>query len=171
MCHYYERAQNTVNEYGTEENGRRPRRNMTMARRFQSKRKREDESTAQTVLHSHNQTVLEGILGQYYETVQTLRQYVLARLPASSRLRRKKIASVTSNGWPSNPEHKEHEAGLGRLLDSTLVCVREDKPPDNERFRKWMQLTQNGDELYASVFGGTRRVALLQSEVKSSQHL
>jgi len=74
------------------------------------------------------------VLGRYYPKVQTLRQYLLSKLPNSSKSRRRKIASLVCN--PKDDDLKFRSAGnedsdekgdsqLATLLDSTLVAVGE----------------------------------------------
>ena len=138
----------------------------TMARPAAGKRKREaDLDTEARQTTAYGQTVEEGILRQYYETVQTLRQYVLAKLPAASRLRRKKIVSIAPKEPPYNAGPRQQEVDLAHLLDSVLVAVREDRTQTEDGFQKWMQLSQNGDDSYVTL-DGTQRVAYSQSEVR-----
>ncbi len=86
-------------------------------------------------------------LSLYYPQILTLRDFVLSKLPASSKSRRRKVAgikeqiSAPSTGVASvglrQPEclqsregsnEDEEEHLLARLLDSTLVCVRPREP-------------------------------------------
>lgn len=62
------------------------------------------------------------LLAQYYPKLQTLRDYVLSSLPASSRLRRKRIASLGAPDKLSGKEPGETELHLSQFLDSTLVA-------------------------------------------------
>ncbi|OHW95613.1 telomerase reverse transcriptase [Colletotrichum incanum] len=61
------------------------------------------------------------VLQQYYENVQTLREYLLAKLPGSSRLRRKKIASLGKDDIQSRKEDNGLIPELPLLLDTTLI--------------------------------------------------
>lgn len=86
-------------------------------------------------------------LSLYYSQILTLRDFVLSRLPASSKSRRRKVAgikeqiSAPSPGVASvGPRHQEcpqssegcnedeDETLLAKLLDSTLVCVSPREP-------------------------------------------
>ncbi|KAI8178655.1 Telomerase reverse transcriptase [Colletotrichum sp. SAR 10_75] len=65
--------------------------------------------------------VRQSVLLQYYDNVQNLREYLLSRLPSSSRLRRKKIASIGLSRTSLAKEALPAEADLSKLLDSTLT--------------------------------------------------
>ncbi|KAF4829078.1 Telomerase reverse transcriptase [Colletotrichum tropicale] len=65
--------------------------------------------------------VRQSVLLQYYDNVQNLREYLLSRLPSSSRLRRKKIASIGLSRTSLAKEALPAEADLSQLLDSTLI--------------------------------------------------
>lgn len=58
-----------------------------------------------------------ALLALYFARVQTLRAHLLSRLPASSRIRRKRLGSVGLTADPSPVEQR-----LCRLLDSALVA-------------------------------------------------
>lgn len=58
----------------------------------------------------------------YYHRVMTLRQFLLASLPPTSRIRRRKIASIGRN-----EPILEEERFLASLLDYTLVCAVRDE--------------------------------------------
>ncbi|KAJ0289364.1 hypothetical protein COL940_001561 [Colletotrichum noveboracense] len=64
--------------------------------------------------------VRQSVLLQYYDNAQNLREYLLSRLPSSSRLRRKKIASIGLSHTSLAKEALPAEADLSKLLDSTL---------------------------------------------------
>ncbi|KAH9243487.1 hypothetical protein K456DRAFT_1779401, partial [Colletotrichum gloeosporioides 23] len=65
--------------------------------------------------------VRQSVLLQYYDNAQNLREYLLSRLPSSSRLRRKKIASIGLSRTSLAKEALPAEADLSKLLDSTLI--------------------------------------------------
>ena len=81
----------------------------------------------------------------YYHRVMTLRDFLLASLPSTSRTKRRKIASIGRNerhitrdirkSDPSlqarspNQSILEEERCLATLLDYTLVCAVRDKSP------------------------------------------
>ncbi len=98
-----------------------------------------DDNTVGTALVEHPTLCL------YYHRVMTLRDFLLASLPPTSRTRRRKIASIGRNErhitrgirksdpslpvrFPNQPMLEE-ERCLATLLDYTLVCAVRDKSP------------------------------------------
>jgi hypothetical protein len=71
--------------------------------------------------------VKDSLLPQYYHKVLTLREFLLWRLPSTSKVRRKRVASVGCRGQQSKHVVKGalEEITFGRHLDSTLVGVLE----------------------------------------------
>ncbi|KAL1888087.1 Telomerase reverse transcriptase [Ceratocystis pirilliformis] len=61
-----------------------------------------------------------AVLSHYFTRIQTLREYLLVQLPRSSRIRRKKIASLGTK-----PRANENDSSLeiAAFLDSTLVGI------------------------------------------------
>lgn len=115
---------------------------------------------------SRDTPVRRDLLEQCYPFVQTLRQYLLAKLPGSSRLRRKKIAAIGQS------DHRELETPVARLLDTTLVCAskQEDSQQDEAketRWKQWLAFSQKGDESYVTLSGGPEGPFFSQSEVCS----
>lgn len=109
--------------------------------------------------------VKRDLLEQCYLRVQTLRQYLLAKLPGSSRLRRKKIASIGQG--ESCPDL---EARLARLLDTTLVCTSKEGETQQveakeTRWQQWLSFSQKGDESYVTLSGGPDEPFFSQSEI------
>lgn len=109
--------------------------------------------------------VKHAILTQYFREVLTLRNYVLSKLPDSSRIRRRKIAAI---GIASSPQDEvsEVDRSVGALLDSTLVGLAEQTKtiPDN-RWEQWTTFSQRGDESYVTLSDGLAGAAFSQSEV------
>lgn len=110
--------------------------------------------------------VKHAVLNQYFIQLLTLRDYVLQELPTTSRIRRKRIASV---GLVQSPEIEvsDIERSVGELLDSTLVGLTgQAKPaPDSSRLEKWASFTQKGDESYVTLSDGLAGAAYSQSDV------
>lgn len=113
--------------------------------------------------------VHHALLSRLYPNLCTLREYVLAKLPRSSRLRRKKIASV---GLPDEKSEDARscadiEAALGRLLDTTIVGFCDNPPakPDN-RWEQWVSFSQRGDESYVTLSDGSAGAFFSQREVR-----
>ncbi|KAL1844292.1 hypothetical protein VTJ49DRAFT_2349 [Mycothermus thermophilus] len=113
------------------------------------------------------------LLDRYYSETQTLRQYALAQLPASSRLRRRKIASVGQ--VRSGSVVTEDEQKLADLLDNTFVSRRlprerghgdqdtQDGP--SHRWEQWLNFSQKGDESHVTLSDGLKGCIFSQSEI------
>ncbi len=116
--------------------------------------------------------VKHTLLAQYYSSVQTLREYLLAKLPASSRIRRKKIASVGLVSSSAGTTCTDAEVALGHILDTTLVGCRANDEPASDispalRWEQWIGFSQRGDESYVTLSDGPRGSIYSQSEVSS----
>jgi len=90
------------------------------------------------------------ILSQYYPSVVTLREYVLSRLPTTSRIRKRKISRLgTAIGVLTKVETE-----VSRLLDTTLVGLSgEPYDQTDERWGKWVTFSQKNDESHVSLSG------------------
>lgn len=117
--------------------------------------------------------VKHALLAQYYPTILTLRQYVLDNLPASSRIRRRKIAAVGIEHTTAGSAGKDFDgirAQLARLLDTTLVgrhaCPEEvAKAQSESRLQQWIDYSQR-DDSHVTLSGGDDASAIhFQSEV------
>ncbi|KAJ5147503.1 hypothetical protein N7526_000855 [Penicillium atrosanguineum] len=102
--------------------------NSASSRRFKSP-KAPDTRNGQTT---------HPVISLYYRELLTLRQYLLTHLPVSSKLRRRRIASLASST-------AEPTSSLAHLLDSTLVGVLKQSTPkvDSERQRDYRAFTQS----------------------------
>ncbi|KAJ5902253.1 Telomere reverse transcriptase [Penicillium taxi] len=78
------------------------------------------------------------LISLYYRNVLTLRQYLLDQLPRSSKLRRRRIASLEASA-------QSNVKPLATLLDSTLVGVLKKSPPElnSERQRGYLAFSQS----------------------------
>lgn len=106
--------------------------------------------------------VKRDLLDNCYPHVRNLRQYLLSKLPGSSRLRRKKIATL-GQVQPST----ESEAEVVKLLDTALVCTSDQDDQANAtdtRWQQWLSFSQKGDESYATI-SDAREAESSQSEV------
>lgn len=116
---------------------------------------------------SRDALVKHALLAQYYSEIKTLRQYALSKLPPSSRLRRKKLASVGLPHPPLEEPLSEAELTLGHLLDSTLVAYRQHAAADHDvRWQQWTGFSQRGDESAVTLSDGLRGSIYSQSEVR-----
>lgn len=117
----------------------------------------------------NDQTTTHPVISLYYRQVLTLRQYLLRQLPASSKLRRRRIASLRPSGPPSIAERGNDTASpLADLLDSTLIGVLKEPSAkiDSDRQRDYRVFTQSQSRsiLVSTDTGPTSP----QSEVKLS---
>ncbi|KAK1752439.1 hypothetical protein QBC47DRAFT_57775 [Echria macrotheca] len=114
--------------------------------------------------------ITHALLSHYYTEISTLRTYLLAKLPASSRIRRKKIASLGINVPGAETTCSEQEIELGKALDTTLVTWRRDPPAEVEptpdfRWEQWLGFSQKGDESYVTLSDGLKGSIYSQSEI------
>jgi hypothetical protein len=119
-----------------------------------------------TTSRCSNLPVKRDLLDNCYSQVQTLRQCLLSKLPGSSRLRRKKIA-LLGQAQPCS----ESEAEVVKLLDTALVCTREQDAIANAsdtRWQQWLSFSQKGDESYVTI-SDAQEAESSQSEVWSSK--
>ncbi|KAK2040516.1 hypothetical protein LZ31DRAFT_40461 [Colletotrichum somersetense] len=110
--------------------------------------------------------VKHSVLQQYYECVQTLREYLLSKLPGSSRLRRKKIASLGKDVAQSSKEDHRWIPEVSSLLDTTLVCVHHrPQAQTDSRWEQWRSFSQKADESVLSTSGDLAGATSSQSEI------
>lgn len=106
------------------------------------------------------------LLSQLHPHLQTLREYILARLPASSRLRRKKIASVGLQSEASERSVTEVKLALARLLDTTVVAYSAQRGVQHDdRWEKWNSFSQKGDDSHVTLSDGHVGSSFCQTEV------
>jgi telomerase reverse transcriptase len=116
----------------------------------------------------HGETIVHPLLSLLYPHIQTLRDYVLSRLPTSSRLRRKKIASVGFQNESTGKPVTEIELAVAHLLDTTVVACSSSQPEsrsDDNRWEKWVSFSQKGDESYVTLSDGFTGASFSQTEV------
>ncbi|KAL3494554.1 hypothetical protein BJX62DRAFT_33991 [Aspergillus germanicus] len=84
--------------------------------------------------------IFHPVISQYYRQVVTLRQYILQRIPISSKGRRRRIAAIQSDSTHSGT----NEERIAHLLDTTLVGVWTEIPlaQSEERRRDFIAYTQ-----------------------------
>lgn len=112
---------------------------------------------------THNTPAKKDLLPLHYPLVRTLRQHMLASLPATSKIRRKKIAALGSS-----IEASEIEAQLAHVLDTALVGCSPPAPTsesEESTWQKWVCFSQRGDESYVTISNGIASSIDLQSEV------
>ncbi|KAI1203138.1 hypothetical protein F5X97DRAFT_159079 [Nemania serpens] len=108
--------------------------------------------------------VQHPVLSQYYPLVQSLRKYIIAQLPSSSRIRRRKISAVgIVSKYPDSPL-SDVERSLGCLLDTTLVGFsRPTAEEESARMDGWKNFSQRGNESYVTLSNGVAGFAESQA--------
>lgn len=123
-----------------------------------------DASAKQAIASSKRYTpVKKDLLQQHYPVVCTLREHVLASLPDTSRVRRKKIATLGSR-----IDASEVEIRLARVLDTALVGTSQLAPrsaSEEATWQQWLSFSQKGDESYVTISNGIASAIANQSEV------
>lgn len=98
--------------------------------------------------------VKQAVLAQYYPQVFTLREYLLFKLPATSKVRRKKILNL--GGKQSHGDRKECGV-VSAFLDRTLVGVmKSNEVLLEERIQQWTSFSQKvdmSDPTFANLSG------------------
>lgn len=119
------------------------------------KRAKVEEETITPVKHP--------ALGLYYHNILTLRDYLLSKLPTTSKARRRKIVSILPDTANLHLEDEEtsilSQNGhcLSKLLNNTLVCaVHEQTPrPDSSRIKDFEVFSQQVSPPAGSSIGGS----------------
>ena len=102
------------------------------------------------LLSGKEPVVKQALLNQYYQRVHSLREYLLSRLPTSSKIRRKKIISLGRK-----VADKEKDQKLAQFLDQTLVGVsKETGHSEEERQQQWIAFSQNADDSHLANLSG-----------------
>ncbi|TLS29587.1 hypothetical protein PpBr36_01137 [Pyricularia pennisetigena] len=109
------------------------------------------------------------VLSQYFPCLKTLREHLLASLPSSSRIRRRKIAAIGGRvHGKDGAADKPLEAAVAQLLDSTIVAASEEQTALSDgRWEQWANFSQRGDESYVTLTDGVTKALFCQSEIVS----
>jgi telomerase reverse transcriptase len=111
--------------------------------------------------------VKQALLSQYYPKVLTLRDYLLSKLPASSKVRRKKISAAKQRIRSDRVDDTElDDSCLAKYLDRTLVGVQEEESPKDERWKQWTYFSQHADNSESTIRSGDGDGDCSQSEVR-----
>lgn len=114
---------------------------------------------------SHLTPTKHALLGHYFPKISTLREHLIAALPSSSRLRRKKIANLGSTSNTPEGPVDDIETRLCRLLDTTLVGVDQaPQPTEVDRWEKWTSFSQKGDDSHVTLHGDLPKSQALSSQ-------
>jgi telomerase reverse transcriptase len=108
---------------------------------------------------SKDPVIKQAVLAQYYPQVLSLREFLLSKLPSTSKLRRKKINSVGKS-------YQEQDRTFADFLDQSLIGVSKCQDvTQDERRKQWTSFSQHA-ELSTSTFANTSGVGIYsQSEV------
>ncbi|KAI1118795.1 hypothetical protein F5Y14DRAFT_180447 [Nemania sp. NC0429] len=116
------------------------------------KSKKENEDNSHSSAHL---PVQHPVLSQYYPLVQSLREYVIAQLPSSSKIRRRKISAVGVVSKHADSPLSDEERSLGALLDNTLVGFsRPTAEEEGARMDGWKLFSESGNESYVTLSNG-----------------
>ncbi|PHH67919.1 hypothetical protein CDD82_1005 [Ophiocordyceps australis] len=120
------------------------------------KRKRDVDASHVEQANSLESPVGRQVLHDCYANVWTLRDYLLCRLPSSSRLRRKKIACLG--------RHVDQD--LAHLLQTTLVCFAEPASETNPTvFKQFLAFSQGTDNASTCSWNLASSPTEAQSEI------
>lgn len=122
--------------------------------------------------HRKDPPVKQTLLAKYYPNVLCLRDYLLSKLPVSSKVRRKKLLSVghklARNIEHQGDDHEEEDEDhlLGDFLDSTLIGVSLNHELSHEnRLKEWVSFSQKGDISVSTIANSSGNDVYSQSEV------
>ncbi|CEJ86084.1 hypothetical protein VHEMI04004 [[Torrubiella] hemipterigena] len=105
--------------------------------------------------------VRRDLLELRFTHVKTLREYLLCKLPVSSRLRRRKIAQLGLEAACGGTEYT-----LSQLLDTCLVGFRVlHQHEDTARWASWLSFSQKVEDSYVTVSGGPENALYSQKEI------
>lgn len=117
---------------------------------------------------ARNLVVRQALLAQFYPEVWTLREYLLSRLPTSSKIRRKKIISVGHDKGRGVSDDRE----LASFLDRTLIGITasNDRRTEN-RWQHWASFSQRADDSASTLINLNSSGRYSQSEVNYPSHI
>ncbi|KAI1262968.1 hypothetical protein F5Y18DRAFT_138184 [Xylariaceae sp. FL1019] len=114
---------------------------------------------------SHHLGIHHPVISHFYPQVENLRDYVIGKLPSSSRIRRKKVGAVGRFGKSPAVPLSDAEQALGNLLDTTFLGLPNPASSEEDhRQAEWRDFSQKGDESYVTLSNGV-------SGFVESQHL
>ena len=134
-----------------------------MSQGAKRKKNHEDASTPEQKPNfiAHNVPVKRDLLARLYPRCVTLREYVLDKLPKSSKIRRRKIQHLGQAGPCGVSENS-----LCQLLDTSLVCYTDvdvEERTVESRWEQWLSFSQKADDSNVTLSGASSEFC--QSEV------
>jgi telomerase reverse transcriptase len=139
-----------------------------VAKRRRTSRGSEGDQKRQKIagnLTGKDPVVKQALLSQYYLQVFSLREYLLSKLPAASKIRRRKISKL---GQEPDIKNGGSQQALARFIDQTLIGVlKEDVGTREERIQQWTSFSQRIDlsEITFANMSGVGAGGISQSEV------
>lgn len=113
---------------------------------------------------SKDSVIKQALLTQFYSRVFTLREYLLSKLPSSSKIRRKKILHIGNSRNPDEDEDGDQD--LSSFLDQTLVGILPQSDGSKEdRRQQWASLSQKADNSMSTFIDLEAVGKFSQSEV------
>lgn len=134
-----------------------------MGKRKRSRRPLQEDHKRAKVEKKTLAPVKHPALSLYYRSILTLRDYLLTKLPTTSKTRRRKILSILPNADNFHPDDEDISTlsqdrhCLSRLLHNTLVCkVHEQTPrPESSRMRDFEAFSQHVSLTAGSSIAGS----------------
>jgi telomerase reverse transcriptase len=138
-----------------------------MAKKRKRTRRGTEGDTKRQKLRGNNSgrdpVVKQALLAQYYPRVFNLREYLLYKLPATSKIRRKKILNL---GREQSVDSKRDCSALSDFLDHTLIGVLKcNEVLPEERIQQWTSFSQRLDTSNSALVNLSGTGNLSQSEV------
>lgn len=103
-------------------------------------------------------------LSLYYRNILTLKDYLLSKLPTTSKARRRKIASIVRVPDTASLHHNDEDTStlfqdrhaLSKLLNNTLVCTvhEQTQTPEPSRIQDFKAFSQRCSPTVGSSAGG-----------------
>ncbi|CAD6447834.1 90dde13d-292a-4651-93b4-1c553ad6b48e [Sclerotinia trifoliorum] len=121
--------------------------------------------------YSKDPPVKQALLNKYYPNVLCLRDYLLSKLPVSSKVRRKKLLSVGRKAsaniqYQDGDDGEDEDRVLGDFLDGTLIGVSSNNGLSQEdRLKEWVSFSQRGDVSVSNIADSNCTNVYSQSEI------
>lgn len=140
-------------------------------KRKRTRHRVEDDQKRQRISGNPNgkdPVVKQALLAQFYPQAVSLREYLLSKLPTTSKIRRKKIVNF---GRKQNLDNRKNNGALSDFLDHTLIGVLKcHEVSPQERVQQWTSFSQRvdtSDTTFANL-SGTGNSSLSEVSVYSS---
>jgi telomerase reverse transcriptase len=143
--------------------GKRKRKRPNNSHELNNPEKRQRITSPTKVIIPKDLVIKQALLSQFYPEVLTLREYLLSRLPSTSKIRRKKVLHVGS----SKDTDANANQALSSFLDRTLVGVTKSRNGKKEdRWKHWGTFSQKLDESVSTLIDLNSVGRYSQSDVR-----